>query len=369
MKTSALLLSILFLLTIPLVAVSAADLIVPSFDLMTRGYMDSGAFVLGARGTVDLQIAGGYKFGGRLILNMESDNLEDVTNTTTVNFKSASVTAREPLKIPFELTYFIGEYQTFSSGDVFPEYFGSEPIATNVRGFLYFPESIRYNGIYNVAGTGLSFATSPSLSENFRAETYIYQDSYLGKGFYSADLRTILNFELFKMDTFFGYSFPVSELGLFRGGLMMFYKTGEGIGEFLTQVGIPRFDPWMDPFTIDLFYFLFEPRVNIGIFSVILTLFWHPEYYNQAETGELGTSDININFLFGDPNKSPISGGIESTLSFSTQPDTEQIQAVVSPYFSAITSGVIWNLKVKTKVFPFTTDELIEAYVGVKAEF
>ncbi len=348
----------------------SADLLVPTLDLITRGYFDDdGRFVAGARGSIDLLVAGGYKFGGRLILNMESDNLEQITAGTTVQFKTVSVTARELFGMPFNLSYFIGQHTTFCNGDIFTEYFGAERFATNMRGFLYYPEGIRYDGIHNLAGTGLAVTTSPNLSNVFLGELYLYQDSYLGKGFFSSDLRTLINLELFKFEAFAGSSLPVSTAGLYRAGVLMLYKTPEGVGEFLSQIGIPRWDPVNDPFSIDLFYFLFEPRVRIGFFSIILTLFWHPEYYNRQPTNELGTSDLNVNFLFGEPEKSILSGGLEGTFTFSTSGEKEQFKAVVSPYFSAITAGVVWNLKIKTKVFPFEPNDFIEGYIGVKAEF
>lgn len=348
----------------------SADLFVPTFNVVTRGYMESGKFVLGARGTIDLKIEGGYKFGGRLILNIESDNLEDFStgNLTNAVFKSAGITARELFTIPMDLTYFVGELENFCSGDTFYDFFGAIPFASQVRGFQYFPSGIRYNGIYTPVGTGISISTSPGFSDVFRLDSYIYQDSNLEKGQFSADIRMLLNLELFKLETFVGASFPVSDVGLYRGGLLMYYKTGGSIGEFLTQIGIPRYDPWKDPFTIDLFYFLFEPRVKISFFSIILTLFWHPTYYNQTMTGEVGTADIYANFRFGDITKNPISGGIENNLTFGTTAD-KQFRVIVAPYFSAITSGVLWSFKVKTKVFPFQVDDLIEAFVGVKAEF
>ena len=331
----------------------AADLAVPNLELITRGYVSGGDFVLGTRGSVDFLVAGGYKFGGRVLLGFESNNLEDTETAKNLEFKGAYVIMRNLFGIPLDLTYFTGENDVFGTGSIFPSYFGSKPIASRFSGYLYFPEEdqIRYNGIHTVSGTGLKIASGFGSSSNLSA-LYIYQDSYLGTGTYSLDLSTAFNTELFKMESFVGatYPYPDAKYGYYRAGLLLFYDTGQG-GEFLTQIGIPRWDPNLDLFTIDLFYFLFEPRVRFDFFSIILSLFWHPEYYLQEATNELGSADINANFQFGDPDTSIMSGGIETKLSLSTTA-TEQLQAVVAPYFSTITSGVIWDFKVNTQLFP-----------------
>ena len=137
------------------------------------------------------------------------------------------------------------------------------------------------------------------------------------------------------------------------------------------QIGMPKWNPEADPLSIDLFYFFFEPRVHFGIFSIFITLFWHPSYYQQTTTGELGSADINLDFRLGDLNKNPYAGGLESTLKVQTPNGTstaDPISVTVSPYFSAITTGIIWNFKVNLNLFPFDTAELFEAFVGIKAE-
>jgi hypothetical protein len=324
--------------------------------------------VVGTRGIVDLEIGGGYKFGGRLVLNLESDDLGSLPQNTDVQFKLATVTARELFTAPLDFSFFVGQLNSFGTSKPFQNYFGAKPFGTRFQGYLYFPEGVRYEGLHSPAGTGLSLATSSSLSEIFRTEAYIYQDSYLGKGNFSSDLRMLLNLEQFKLETFVGASFPQSKYGIYRGGLLMFFNTGNDVGEFFTQIGIPRYDPNKDPFTIDLFYFLFEPRLRIDFFSIIPTLFWHPEFYNHTLTGELGTTDININFMFGRPMENPLSGGLENRLVISTK-QKEQLQVILSPYLSAITSGIIWKFKVNTRVYPFDINDFFEAFVGVQAEF
>ena len=349
--------------------VSAADLLVPTMEMITRGYVDASSFILDTRGTFELAIAGGYKIGGNIMVSIDSDDLASLSNPPTLAFKSAHVIARNLFTIPVNLSYFVGEYETFGNGDVFFKQFGSIPVASKYRGYLYFPEGTRYDGIYNPAGTGIELETSQTLFENLQLSGYIYQDSYLGKGYYSTDLRTILNLELIKLEGFIGYSFPLSQYGYFRGGLLFYYNTGIG-GEFLMQVGVPLWDPSTDPFSINLFYFFFEPRVHFNIFSIIITLFWHPAYYQQQTTGELGNADVNINFRAGDLVKNPYAGGLETTLKFQTaDTSTEQIALVVSPYFSSVTTGIIWTFKLNLHIVPFNVSEMFEGFIGVKAEF
>ena len=346
-----------------------ADVNVPTFEVITRGFMDSGSFVLSTRGSVDFLFAGGYKFNGRVLLGFESNDLEDLTQSKSMEFKGAEITMRELLGLPLHLTYFTGINDTFISGDIFPSMFGSKPISTKFRGYLYFPDplQIRYDGIHTVSGTGVKLSTTFGTERN-QTELYLYQDSYLGTGNYSLDIRTLLNFQKFKLEYFLGVSYPASPpFGFYRTGLLLFYDTGAG-GEFLTQLGIPRYNPATDSIAIDLFYFLFEPRVRFGIFSIILTLFWHPQYYLQEVTNELGSADINVNFQFGEPELSPTSGGIESALNFSTT-GGQQFKAVISPYLSAITSGVIWNVKINAKIFPLSVADLFDVFIGVRAEF
>ncbi|RKX78970.1 MAG: hypothetical protein DRP87_04770 [Spirochaetes bacterium] len=355
-----------FIIFFPVFTTSPADLLVPSMELITRGYLRGGAFHLATLGAIDISVAGGYKFGGNLLFNLENENLEDITSETSLAFKAASVTIKDMFSLPINMTYYTGEIEEFCTGDKFPDYFGTQPLATHFQGYIYFPEGVRYKGIHTIAGTGLDISTT-FLSESFLADFYLYQDAHLGTGKYSTDLRGMLNLNLFKLEAFMGITFPAGTFGLYRTGLMLFYKTGTG-GEFFTQIGIPRWDPGTENFDIDLFYFLFEPRVVLNGFSIILTLFWHPKYYLQQLTGELGSVDININFLFGQLERTPLSGGVESSLAFSTVRE-EQFKAILSPYLGVITSGVFWNFKLNVKLFPFELAEILEAFIGVKAEF
>ncbi len=369
----------LFLIALPLLLLTAghvfsANITVPYLELITRGQMNNGLYELSTRGEMDLLVEGGYKFGGRVTLNYKSTSLEDYIKSSSLAFKGASIIIRKLFSIPLNFSYFVGENDTFCSGSDFSTIFGSIPITTQYSGYIYFPEGIIYDGIYTISGTGLKFSLLPS--GNFLYSLYLYQDSNITHsvngtesvwlGHYSADFRTMINFKNLKIEAFAGATFPISTFGYYRGGLL-FYSASEGV-EFLTQIGIPRWDPAKDLFGIKLFYLLFEPRVHMGLFSIIPTFFWHPGYYLQKETNELGSFDVNINFLLGDPQKTPVSGGFESNLSFSTT-GTQQFRVKASPYISLITQGVVWKLKVNAQIWPFSVNNLIETFIGIRAEF
>lgn len=353
----------------------AANLLVPSLELITYGYLEDGSFNLRTRGDIDFRIEGGYKFGGNVMLGFQSNSIENIflpdgeEESNTLTFQSASVIVRELFSLPLNLTYFAGQMQTFCNGDIFRNHFGAEPFASKYRGYIYFPNGVVYNGIHTILGTGFLVETA-GIWDWLDLSLYLYQDGYLGQGMYSFDLRGLFNFPNFKMETFVGTTLGASSLGLYRAGALLYFKAGT-TGEFLTQVGIPRWDP-AETLDISHFYFLFEPRVNLGLLSIIMTLFWHPQYYHQTITDELGSIDINIDFRLGDPNVNTTSGGLETNLIFSSAPNalgSDQFKAGISPYISIITAGVIWDFKVRLKLFPFNFGDMVETFISVKAEF
>ncbi len=354
--------------------VFSANVTVPYLELITRGLFQDGLYQLTTKGEMNLVVEGGYKFGGKVTLSYDSDNLEETTSSNSLSFTGASVSIKKLLSLPLTFSYFVGENDTLCSGGDFTYLFGSIPITSQYTGYIYFPEGIIYDGIYTVSGTGLKLTITPT--PNILYSTYIYQDSNIvhtvngtetiWKGHYSGDFRFMLNTEHIKFEVFGGVTLPASSYGYYRGGFL-FYTADQGV-EFLAQIGIPKWDPVNDLFGINLFYLLFEPRVHMGIFSIIPTFFWHPQYYLQKETNELGSFDVNINFLFGNPIQTPISGGFESNLSFSTI-NNQQFIIKASPYLGFITQGVMWKLKINLRLWPFSLSNLIESFVGIRAEF
>ncbi|MFW6380819.1 MAG: hypothetical protein ACOC0Y_02140 [Spirochaetota bacterium] len=372
----------LLLLVLAHLGAYATNITIPKFHLLTRGALEDGLFVLATQADVDVEFGGGYKFGGELSFSIETDSLEepsipgatyeqDVISAALrerLGLSSARVIVRDLFGLPLNASYFIGEYDRILNGDLFPTQFGSQIVASDFRGLLYFPDGTVYDGVHALDGTGLAL-TAASIAPWLYLEGAVYQDAYLGPGFYSADVRAAFNTERFKAETFFGSSFPQAQYGLYRAGILLYYSTGQG-GEFLTQVGIPRWAPVTDgALNIDDFYFLFEPRVHIGIVSIVLTLFRHPEYYVQAPTGQRSATDIIVRLIAGDVQENTISGGLESGVRLRPSSADDQLQASVSPSLSISSSGVIWDFKTSFHLFPWNPSDLFEGYVGIRTQF
>ena len=242
--------------------------------------------------------------------------------------------------------------------------FGSYPIATRYRGYLYFPNN-EFDGIYTVNGTGIK-VESTWKDGNYLTSAYLYKDGYL-PDVYSSDFRTMFNFSNLKLETFAGATFPAGTYGLYRGGFLLNYRAGE-VGEFMAQIGVPLWNPG-EVFDIDRMFFLFEPRINFNLTSIIMTLFWQPGYYRQEQLATTGTANVHLNFMVGDLAESPLAGGLESSVTFDLTNITNQFTYVVTPYLSAITSGVLWNFMININLFPFTPRDMFEGVIGIKAEF
>ena len=360
----------------------SANLEVPNMELITRSNFDTGIPVLTTRGKINLLVSGGYKLGGNLIIGFDSSDLgvsqtdpgtlttatelgTYLSNQTYLQFQSAQIIIRNLFSNSTNLTYFIGKNDVLCSGDDFPTIFGSIPIATRYRGYLYFPNN-EFNGIHTINGTGLKLSSNFGSERNITS-AYIYEDGYMGNGHFSSDLRTLFNFDKLKIESFIGATFPASSFGLYRGGFLFNYKPGSS-GNFFAQVGVPQWDP-SENFTIDRLFFLFEPRIKFNPVTIILTLFWHPEYYLQRTTSNSGSSDVHINFMIGEPGISKFSGGIEGSTTYNLSAASDKFSVQVSPYLSAITSGVIWNIMLNTKLFPYSLNDMFEGVISVKAEF
>ena len=358
-----------------------ANIIVPKMDLITRGGMDGGAFTLQTFGDITLEVQGGYKFGGSLAFNVQNLNLENLTATPLpLGFLSASIIIRDLFSAPLSLTYFVGQDDTFCSGDGFA-LFGAQPIMTAYRGFMYFPTGPVYDGIYQVQGTGARFEFVPKI-EALSFDFYLYEDTrsqfpgisppappiISSPGTYSTDVRFLLNYAAIKVEGFAGSTLtPKSQDYYFRGGIL-FYATNRNV-EFLAQIGIPKWDPGVDStLNINLFYLLVEPRLHLGSFSIVPTFFWHPSYYMQAgpNPGEAGSFDVNLNIGYGDPSKDTLQGGLENNFRFQS---ATQGEFKLSPWLGVSTPGVLWKVKVDAKLWPFSYSDLFAVFVGAQAEF
>lgn len=366
--------AMLFLTTV----LPAANLVVPSLELVTRGFMNAGKFELASVADMDLVVEGGYKFGGRIGLSYVDASLEDPSIFDRVAFDGASIVVRDLFGIPLSLSWFIGAYDVLASGSEFPASFGTAEIATAYRGYLYFPTGVQYDGIHQVKGTGLKVSAIP-VADTLMLSLYLYQDGWFidgidfdltpsfEPGHWSVDLRALANLPAIKLEGFLGVtSVPASVAGWYRAGVL-FHASLKSV-EVLAELGLPKWDPVADtPFSINLFSMLLEPRLHLGMFNVAATFFWHPGWYDQQLTGELGTFDVNLNLYFGDPTKAMTLGGLEGNLGFDSTAGAFDLK--VAPYLSFATPGAVWKIKVDTKLVPFDLSDLIEVFVGVRASF
>jgi hypothetical protein len=351
----------------------AANLVVPSLEIITRGFMNAGTFELASNGDLDLVIEGGYKFGGRFGLSYADSSLEDDDTADRLTFDGVNIIVRDVFNLPLSLSWFIGSYDVLCSGSEFPVSFGTAEIASAYRGYMYFPTGVQYDGIHQVKGTGIRL-TSMLVPDKLLLSAYLYQDSWFldgsldfEPGHWSADLRVLANLSAIKLEGFLGASVvPTSVAGWYRAGVL-FHAASKSI-EVLAELGLPKWDPVADsPFSINLFSMLVEPRLHLGLFNVAATFFWHPAYYHQMETFELGTFDVNLNLFFGDLSKTLTLGGLEGNLDFDSTSGTFSFK--LAPYISFTTPGAVWKIKVNTKLWPFDTSDLFEGFVGIRASF
>ena len=350
----------------------AAGIIVPRMELYTYGTLEGGDLILRSNGNVEMELEGGYKLGGNLVFRMNSENLEvtdpaDPQSWHLLEYKYGSVSINDLFNIPLDFTYFVGEGDLICEGSSFTRLFGTWNFSTNYAGYLYFPNSILFEGISKVDGTGLSFSSDFG-KENIKAYLYTYQDNSLGLGYYSSIGRFLFNMDILKLECFLKGSYPYGNSGLYSGGLMFYLKPAEA-GEFFAQIGVPEWDPEGEPFGIDNFYFLFEPRLNLGMVSVVMTYFLHPGYYLYQTTNEEGNMDLNLNFMIGKPEVTPISGGLETTFKMASGTNENFFNLSVSPYFGAMTSGVVWDCKLKINIIHDDSSPMFEGFIGIKAEF
>ncbi len=359
--------------------VSAANISVPLFEMITRASNQDGEFVLTTRSDVDLLIEGGVKFDASLGLNLDTDRLQGEDTVPdpydpaffddylgrTLSFKSATVTARNVADTPINLTHFVGTLEPFATGDTFTRQFGSRPFATEFQGFRYFPDGVVYDGIYTPRGTGIIVGTDP-LNQKIVAEFYAYQDELIGLGVFANDARVLFNFPLAKVELFTGASYPAGNYGLYRGGIMMFFDTNAG-GQFFGQVGVPSWDP-QTGFSLEDFYFLFEPRMTFTRVGAALTLFWHPDVYQQQTTDEEGALDINFRLQIGVQPETILSGGFDTAMEYRPN-DDEQVRFLASPFLRLSTSGVVWDFQLRGQVYPIVPSDALQGFIGVRTSF
>jgi hypothetical protein len=387
MNTKTRMTRIIFVLTAFLIAAPlfSANITVPSLEIYSRAWDNSG-FALDSYGDIELQLDGGYKFGGAMKFGFTSSSLETAAFNDSLVFKSVSVTLRELFGLPLDFTYFIGQGDTFGTGEIFTPYFGTPLLSSRYTSYLHFPDSAAYNfyqGIHTVYGTGGKFEFAPP-EKNWLLWLYIYQDAspafiddsgptaVFSSRQGSLDVRTAFNFEKVRLEAFLGATLPTSDsaIGYFRSGL--FLHAGTEKIEFLAEIGMPRWRPLDDAFGLDLFYLLVEQRLHLGSISIVPTLFWRPGYYQQeAIVPAQEALDVNLDVQFHGKEESLISGGIEGNFVYQTAP-TSETTAKAIPYIQLSTPGVVYKAQINTKVWPFDLSDLsdtFEVFLSIQAAF
>jgi len=367
--------ALIMLLACAAASVHGADLSVPYLGLLTNGRLNAaGTFELSTRVGIDMLIAGGSKFDAWFKLGFRSaaaeeyldavesistfdepaDAIANLEAATGLSLRTVAIQVKELFGTPLQLASFVGHLDTFCSGSDFTTIFGTSDFATKFRGYMYYPDGIggdasrRYDGLHEVYGTGMRL-TLPG--ETLRSSLYAYQDSWLGAGFWSMDARALLSGERVKLEAFAGASFPVSTAGVYRGGLLFYFQTGE-MGDFYAQVGIPRWDP-TEIFTMDMLSFLFEPRINFGPGQLVLSLFFHPAWYLQKTTNEQGALELRFDLGFGTIKEGSARGGVETELSYDQNLDANNLTIEAAPYLQTIINGVRWDIRLAMRALPF----------------
>jgi hypothetical protein len=381
-------------------ALFAADLRVDQLELLSRGAYNSssGEFEASSRLYFDLALEGGDKFGGLLKMDCQSGTIEDalaladetatssnyldkIDNLLSPRLRLAAITARSVLGLPFDISYFIGKMDNFCSGDDFVALYGAIPFATELRGPLVYPEgvggdsSVWYDGIHGANGTGVRLSSTPKLSSASTGYLYLYQDSGVGSGTWSGDLRWLFNKENVKTELFAGAT-TGGAYGIYRGGFL-FYATSGGIGQFLAQAGITHWVSGQE-FSLDNLFFLFEPRIEFSSGQATVTVFYHPSWYMQKDyrsLGEKGAMDADFNLRFGRIAQTGMQGGLDTLIAFrpltTDSLTTPPLAVDVSPYYSLITAGVRWDFKLDLRLFPFPSPwyGMFRPYIGLKTSY
>ncbi|MDR1308047.1 MAG: hypothetical protein LBK74_10805 [Treponema sp.] len=407
---------VLIVLFIPPGGLFTAEITVPHLELASRGTVEDGDFGISTSAEADIALNGGYKYGITLGLGAEIPNLEKAlsygrldmpylnssptgddynelshmvedrfNNQATLSIRYLEAVVRDLFDKPLELAFFIGRYNKLGSGDGFQERFGTVQVGTDMRGFLYYPEglggdpSLRFNGaIHGILGTGL--ALKGLFFDKVVPSVYLYQDlsfqdpvtgTYL-PGHYSGDFSLMVNGEIVKFEGFTGITYINQDNPVLRGGLLAY--VGSGPMGLLMQAGLPYWEAGKS-ITIDNFYFLLEPRLRFEKLGMGLTFFYHPVYYMNREIldenndQDSGKADINLKVFYGDISRSPFEGGVETTLGMRIH-NGEDMTLWVSPFVRTVTSGLLWDFKVRVNVLYFSKGgDLMEGFIGIRTAY
>ena len=356
----------------------AGDFAFPSMYLLSTGYFDANeSFVISTQFDFSLAFKSTTNITTEVVLGFYTNSLEDyftaeqttltiteipadlanaiaiLNNQNFAGIKKIAVTVPELVFKGLSASFFAGHFDALASEAVIKKTATYKPLLPYIANKIYMPlginnEGLRwYDGAHPIYGTGLKLAYS---GKSFETATYIYQDSWIGKGYYSADMRFMYFSQQAAIDIFGGISFPQGNWGLYRMGLFFNYNTGD-IAEITAQIAVPY---WMSDsaLSMDMFYFMLEPRVNFGMGFLTLAIFFHPGYYAQQETHENGVLDFKAALAFGSLEKGGAQAGIEALLQFNPNVPTDQFAMAVSPFFSMNQAKTQWQIKLAMVLLP-----------------
>lgn len=360
------------------VGVFAGDFALPSLYLLSNGYFDaSERLVIATQFDFSLAFKSQTNLATEIVLSFYTSSLEDyfiaeqtplaITTDTgdlanslrilnAQNFagiKKIAISIPQLLAPGISATFFSGHYDALGSEAVVKKAGTYKTLLPHITDRIYMPLGINnqglrwYEGIHPVFGTGLKLSYA---GKSFETAAYLYQDSWIGKGYYSSDIRLMFFTPRVSLDVFGGISFPQGQWGLYRMGLFFNYNTGD-IAEITAQIGIPY---WMSGtiLTMDMFYFMLEPRVNFGAGFLTLAIFFHPGYYAQQETNETGVLDFKATIAFGSLEKGGLQSGVEALLSFDPNIANNQFSMAVSPFLSMNQAKTQWQIKLTIAILP-----------------
>ena len=389
----------------------AAEITIPRLELGSRGWFnDDGEFAVSSRISLDIALAGGYKYSFLLGLSLEAPDIakaiahrnysftpypdsqpmlgEDVNaviehqkNQAYIGFRVAKATIKNMFNLPLSMSYFVGSGDDFCTGDDISSMFGVYPFGTDYKGFFYFPTGIggnmmrQYNGIHGAKGTGLSLAIT-KWDNIVIPMFYIYQDFALFPNFsslgasginqYSGDIRVLFHWNWLSFEALGGVTWNSDMDVKIRMGLML-YLAGKGV-EFFAQAGITSWKTG-EKINVDNMFFLIEPRLRFRIFAIHVTFFYHPvEYLHIEEQKEQGMADFNVKFMFGKENAG-FTAGLETTVELKTD-NMDDFLFRLSPFGSFTSGGLLWETKLRLMPQKFKSPkEMMEIFIGVRTAF
>ncbi|MCX7023318.1 MAG: hypothetical protein NT080_01700 [Spirochaetes bacterium] len=365
---------------------AAADLSVPLLEIDTRGGGDdSGTFALSSRILCDILLSGGTKFAAELKLGLDAYGAEEglmfdelypaeADDRTDFRLRGAAVTARDLFGSPVSVSWFVGHSDLLGTGDDFVRRFGVLPFASEFRGPAAFPDGIGgnpmrwYDGLYEICGTGMRVEAGTGRSF---LSAWLYQDTRLGLGVYSGDVRALVVLRPVSLEVHAGATSPASDWGIYRAGILFHVSTGS-IGGILLQAGLPYIDPAAsDPLGSDRIFFLFETTLRFDPAAVVVTFFKHPGWYLQAPTGEGGMMDCSVDLRIGDELRHGMRGGVKTTVGFDSDAASDPFTLRAVPYYNVIADGVAWNFSLGIRIMPYPgfAPVMFEPAVSAKTSF